>query len=96
MRDVVIVHDEKEPRHLWRIGRIVKLLDSEDGEVRGAEVKLGKSNSIIRRPVNKLYPLVIYSDKNDESVDNVPFTTDLTRPRQKAAEAGEIRRKFNC
>ena len=72
----VIIYYEKVPRHLWRIGIITKLLTSKDGNCRGAEVKIGKTSSIIRRPVNKLYPLVPSSDdvnsdpyKADENVD---------------------------
>ena len=56
--DVVIVFDEKCPRHLWRTGNVEKLLESSDGEVRAAEVKLGRTNMLIKRPVNKLYPLL--------------------------------------
>ena len=91
LHDVVIVYDEKEPRHLWRIGKIVLLITSEDGKIRGAEVKIGKTNSIIRRPVNKLYPLV--TNTEEETVDNTPFNAH-NRPKRNAAEIGQLRRKF--
>ena len=67
VNDIVIIHDEKLPRQLWRLGRIVKILHSNDGRVRGAEVKVGKTKSIIRRPVNKLYPLI------EGEVNSKPF-----------------------
>ena len=57
-------------------------------------VVLGKTNAIIKRPVNKLYPLVTHTSKK-ESVDNTPFTVEpRTKPKRKAAEVGELRRKF--
>ena len=94
LHDIVIVYDEKELRHLWRVGKIVKLISSEDGKIRGAEVKLGKTNAIIKRPVDKLYPLVTHTSK-EECVDNTPFTVEpRTRPKRKAAGVGELRRKF--
>ena len=57
--DVVIVYDEKLPRHLWRLARIMELVKGNDGVVRGAKVKLGKTGTIIGRPLNKLFPLEI-------------------------------------
>ena len=58
VNDIVIVYDDKQPRHLWRIGRVDNVLIGRDGRVRGAEVQLGKSGIIIKRPVNRLYPIV--------------------------------------
>ena len=67
--DVVIIYDEKQPRHLWRMGKVNRLIKGGDGFVRGAEIKTGKTGAIIRRPVNKLYPLVtrICESNNDET-----------------------------
>ena len=76
VNDIVLVYDEKVPRHLWRIGRIIKLLESNDNKVRGAEVRLGKTKAVIRRPVNKLYPLVSSTDKQ---IDRTPFTLESKR-----------------
>ena len=70
LKDIVIVHDEKVPRHMWRVGRVVKLISGSDNQIRGAEVKLGRTGAVIRRPVNKLYPLLT----NTDVVDNTPFT----------------------
>ena len=62
VNDVVIIYDDKLPRHLWRVGLIIKLIDGNDGKCRGAEVRLSKTRSIIKRPINKLYPLVTNED----------------------------------
>ena len=60
INDVVVVHQENKRRHLWRLGRIMQLKRSTDGEVRGAMVRVaekGKRPTIIERPLNKLFPL---------------------------------------
>ena len=56
--DIVLIYDEKQPRHLWRMGRVKALIPGRDGRTRGAEVKIGKTGALLRRPVNRLYPLV--------------------------------------
>ena len=56
--DIVIIYDEKCPRHLWRIAKVEKLIKGNDSKIRGAVLKIGKTGSIIKRPVNKLYPFV--------------------------------------
>ena len=38
-RDVVIVHDENQPRGKWPIGRVEALVTGSDSQVRGAVVR---------------------------------------------------------
>ena len=66
--DVVIVENEKMPRHLWKLGRIEELITSKDGKIRGATVKTEQSS--IQRPIQKLYPLEV-EDQHGSS-DAVP------------------------
>ena len=56
--DVVIVHEEKQPRQRWNLGRVTELFESNNGQIRSAAVKLGKTGNVIRRPINKLYPIL--------------------------------------
>ena len=44
--------------HLWRLGKVEKLITDNDGNSRCAEVKCGKTGVTIGRLVNKLYLLV--------------------------------------
>lgn len=67
--DVVLVFEEKVPRHRWRIAKVEKLLPSSDGQIRGAAVKIGKTGSLIQRPINKLYPFVQRNEHNEDSND---------------------------
>ena len=40
IRDLVLVHDEKQPRLLWRMGKVEDLIKGEDNIVRGAVVRV--------------------------------------------------------
>ena len=66
--DIVIVENEKMPRHLWKLGRIEELITSKDGKIRGATVKTEQSS--IQRPIQKLYPLEL--EEQQGSSDAVP------------------------
>ena len=58
--DIVIIHDENQPRGLWRMGRVDSLMRGKDGKVRAASVKTRAKDGkpiILRRPVQRLYPL---------------------------------------
>ena len=54
--DLVLLYEEKQPRQKWLLCKTVKLIPSQDGQVRGATVLLGKSKNTVDRPVNTLYP----------------------------------------
>jgi len=55
--DIVLVYEKKQPRHLWKLGRVIELKQSRDGAVRSAKVLLGSTKITVERPVNKLYPV---------------------------------------
>jgi len=74
--DVVIVHDENQPRGKWRIGRVEAFVTGSDGHVRGAVVRVKtKAGRLakLRRPLQRLYPLEVRC-RNDE-----PETTISSR-----------------
>ena len=94
--DIVLVHDENHPRSFWRIGRIKNLVSSTggDGQSRGAVVQVtskGGKVTILRRPLQLLYPLEINCKLTEESeeVNDVQEPTESARPRRKSAIAGE-------
>ena len=58
----VIIYDEAQPRGLWRLGRILELIHSNDGETRAARIKvISKTGrpTTLKRPIQHLYPLEI-------------------------------------
>ena len=53
--DIVLVFYEKMLKHFWRIAIVTRVLPSRDSEIRGAIVRITKTNTIFKRPVNKLF-----------------------------------------
>ena len=44
----------KVSRHIWGIAIATEVLPSRDSEIRGAIVRIVKTNATLKRPVNKL------------------------------------------
>ena len=58
LKDLVLVHDDCAPRHLWRTGVVTELYNSNlNNQIRRASVRLNRSGQTIKRPINKLYSL---------------------------------------
>ena len=60
--EVVIIREEGLPCGLWKLGRIKNLIVGEDGETRGATVRVtGKDRCLtsLNRPLRLLYPLEV-------------------------------------
>ena len=65
--DIVIIHDDAHPRGLWKLGKVEKLITGSDGHTRGAVVKVlstGRHSSVLKRPVQRLYPLEVQAADN--------------------------------
>ncbi|KAL5516727.1 hypothetical protein EMCRGX_G002133 [Ephydatia muelleri] len=73
--DVVLIYDADQPRTMWRMGRVESLLQSSDGNVRGASlpVSSGSKSTLLRRPIQQLYPLET----------SVPVSSDIQYPNQR-------------
>ena len=56
VNDIVLVY-KKVPRQFWRIAIVTELLPDRDSEIRGAIVEIAKTNTILKRPVNKLFTI---------------------------------------
>ena len=57
---IVTVYDDNHPRGMWRLGRVKALIPSSDGIVLGVTVKVTSKSghtSVIRRPMQQIYPL---------------------------------------
>ena len=62
---IVLVIHEKMLRHFWRIAIVTRVLPNRDSEIRGAIVRIVKTNTILKRPVNSLFGVEnIYHDNN--------------------------------
>ena len=86
----MLVYDEKVPIHFWTIAIVPGVLPSRDSEIRGAIVRIAKTNWILKRPVNKLFTVEnTYHDTNQ---------TDKAKEhkfRWEAAIVGEEKRKYD-
>ena len=61
----MLVFYGKVPRHFRRISIVTLVLPSTDSEIRGAIVRIAKTNTILKRPVNKLFAVEnTYHDTN--------------------------------
>ena len=75
---------------MWRMGVVTELIKRKlDNNIRGALVRLS-NNSLLKRPVKKLYPIEYVRSNRQEPAE----TGNLTRSRREAAEIGELRRRF--
>ena len=78
--DVVLVHGDT-PRLSWRLGRVLSLIPSDDGVVRGVFLRLSGTGNVVKRSVRCLYPLEIGSDVEDPilpPVDNCPARSKIS------------------
>ena len=68
--DIILVENDKKRGH-WKLGKIESLIIGKDGKARAAVVKTDKKK-LIRRPIQKLYPLEISAEtKISEKVKKV-------------------------
>ena len=44
-------------RHFWKIVTVTEVLPSRDSGIKGAIVRIKKTNAILKRPINKLFPI---------------------------------------
>ena len=79
---------------MWRVGIVEELLQGKDSQIRGAKVRVPNTNSILKRPVNKLYLLKRMKDAVTQ-VDNEVINITDGRSRTEAAILAEIKQKFN-
>ena len=64
LNDAVIIGDANRPRSSWRLAKVEKLIESNDKQIRGAIVRVSKTNKLVTRPVNKLYLVEQFSCKD--------------------------------
>ena len=65
INDIMLVFNKKVPRHFWRIAIVTHVLPLRDSEIRGAIVRIAKTNAILKRPVKKLFTVEnTYHDTN--------------------------------
>ena len=63
--DFVLIHEDGVKRHKWKLGRIEGIISCGDRATRGTTLRTCRKDgaSLIRRPLQKVYPLEI-EDRN--------------------------------
>lgn len=84
--DIVLVNDPDHKRTFWKQAKVKKLIKSSDGQVRGARIQVGVTGSILRRPVQALYPLEICASQPAQSMVNEPTRDDPDEPTRGAPD----------
>ena len=91
VNDTVLVYDEKVPRNFWRITIVTEVLRSGDSEIRGAIVRIAKTNTILKCPINKLFTVEnTYHDTNQR------HKTREQKLWPEATVIGELKRNYEC
>ena len=93
LNDVVLIEEERKPRSTWKMGIVVELIKGKDDNVRGAIVRVPKSNSLITRPICELYHIESLRECSDEII-TINDNTIKERPKRDAAILGSVKRKF--
>ena len=61
----MLVYDEKVYRHFWRIAIVTGFYLDKDSEIRGAIADIAKTNTVLKRSINKLFTIEnTYHDTN--------------------------------
>ena len=87
----MLVYDEMVPRNFCRIAIVTGVLPLRDSEIRGAIVRMAKTNAILKRPVNKLFTV-----KNTYHDTNQTDKSTEQKLRREAAVTGELKMKYEC
>ena len=75
-------YDQKVLRHFWKIAIVTGVLPSRDSDIKGAIMRIKKTNAVLKRPLNKLFP--------------IEYTYHETNQIDKAAVIDELKRKYEC
>ena len=81
--NVVIVHDEDQPRNRWKLAIVTRLITGKDNIIRGAVLKTGKGT--IEQAVQHLHPLELSCDRQPRRHLNPKAPEYLPRPTRAAA-----------
>ena len=79
LNDVILVHSDKTPRSMWRMGVVTELIKGKmDNIIRGA-LKRFSNNTLLKQPVNKLYPIENVRSNRQEPSDTENLAKINTR-----------------
>ncbi|XP_065224342.1 uncharacterized protein LOC135848370 [Planococcus citri] len=78
MGDIVLIAEKNIKRNNWKMGKVVKIHQSDDNEVRSLSIKT--KNGIIIRPLCEIYPLELSSESEAHQNDSIPMENPFQSP----------------
>ena len=63
--DVMPIKGKERNESKWKIGVVERLIQGQDGVIRGAQLKAGKT--LMKRPLQLLYPLELTCDRPERT-----------------------------
>ena len=94
VNDIAIVHVDKLARSQWKLGLVTELIPGRDIKVRGAKVRLSKTNTVITRSVNKLYLLEHLNANSTSGTINKATVQTNTKSKRKATVTSNMKTKI--
>ena len=85
--DIVLVNDPDHPRTFWKLARVMELIRSTDGQVRGARILVGSTGSTLQRPTQALYPLEIHGPPPEPREKAQSKDEDSNKPKRPSRAA---------
>ena len=70
---------------------LTEVLPIRDSEIRVAIMRIAQTNTILKRPVNRLFPVENTYQDTDQT-----GTTREQKLRREAAKIGKLKRKYEC
>ena len=87
----MLVYDEKVPMHFSRIAKVTGILPSRNFETRGAVIRIAKTNTILKHPVNHFF-----TDGNAYHDTNQTDNAREQKLRREVAVIYEQKRNYEC
>ncbi|KAF8763122.1 hypothetical protein HNY73_021337 [Argiope bruennichi] len=88
--EIVLVGDDNKKRLFWVVAKIIELIPGRDGEIR--TVKLKTQHGTVLRPIQRIYPLEIYSNQSIHKEPTVEESNshDVCHNQNKSAPADDV------
>ena len=96
VKDIVIVQEDKMPRFAWKVGIVEQIVKGTDDNIRWAVVRIPRTKSLIKRPVNRLYLIERVQNKPKATIESdiVNNNKENSKPKQEAAIIADLKRKY--
>ena len=95
-KDIVIVQEDKILRSAWKVGIVEEVIKGTDCNIRGAVVRVPRTKSLIKRPVNRLYLIERVQNEPKATIESeiVNNNEENSKPKREAAIMADLKSKY--